>query len=383
MFKLIKKNISILYLLVFITSLLANNSYSSSLSEETKVNSENVVKVATFDSGFGGFFTAKEIEKRASSLSKNGYGPFEIAHYGDTLNLPYGEKTPEQIANFTAGGVMTAFNDGFSDVYIACNTASTQYNRVKEIIRKTNPEYAEHIYSIIDISGDEVMKTVNDRLKTQDDVTIAIIATPATIKSENYPRYIFNSLHVDFKPSDFTKITQPRWLKSKGDSIDSYTSTVEVTLSNNKKVKIYQLAPANWVDMIENGASDEEKETAVKNDIKKLTEQFNKDSKFDVVGEFCTHYPVFDSMIKKEMKSLNKVNDAPFIVQGPLMGDLFEKKFLENNKIKSLTSVRDVGDLKINLSGDNIEETKELVKKIFPEDTSSVIEKKSFVIIDE
>lgn len=380
MLKSRKGHINFLSILLLAASLLGQPSFAANAGDKGAENKNQVVKVATFDSGFGGFFTAKEIEKQAAALSEKGYGPFDIAHYGDTTNLPYGEKTPGQIAKFASEGILAAFRDGYKDVYIACNTASTQFSKIREIVGAVKPEYANHIYSIIDISVKEAMKTVSRKLKTQDEVAIAVMATPAAVKSENYPKFFAKALNTEFKPGEFKKHTQPRWLKSKGETIDSFTYVTELKLGPKKKVVIYQMAPANWVDMIENGASDEEKQNAVRNDLKLLTSQFKPDAVFDVVGEFCTHYPVFDAMIQKEMKVLGKTADAPFVVQGPLMGSLFKDQFLQKKPAKSAKAVQPPSTPPIYLSGTNIDATKDLVKKIFPNDPVPVIETKAFVV---
>jgi glutamate racemase len=343
---------------------------------------QDQVRVATFDSGFGGFFTAKEIEKQARDLSTQGYGPFDVAHYGDTTNIPYGEKTPDQIAKFATAGILAAFQDGYKDVYIACNTASTQFEKIKENLRAVNPAYANHVYSIIEISVKETMKTVSAKLKTQDVVSIAVMATPAAIRSENYPKFYAKALNVEFKPGEFKKVTQERWLKAAGKSptIDSYTYMTELSLGPKKKVIIYQMSPANWVEMIENGAPDNEKAAAVKNDLALLTSQIKPDASFDVVGEFCTHYPVFDAMIQKELKGLGKVApDAPFIVQGPLFANLFRQHFVERKPAKSSQAVAAPSTPPIYLSGTNIDATKALVKKIWPNDPAPVIQTREFV----
>lgn len=341
---------------------------------------KKAVNVATFDSGFGGFFTAKEIEKQMRMLSGEGYGPFVIAHYGDTTNIPYGEKDPEEIAKFASEGILTAFHDGAKDVYIACNTASTQFEKIKAIIRAENPSYPNHVYSIVDISVSEVMKTVSERLKKQDLVAIAVLATPATVKTENYPKFVARALSVEFKPGEFIKSTKPRWLKSKGGNIDNIASMTELALGPKKKVVIYQMAPANWVEMIENGASDAEKREAVKNDLQLLADSMRPGQTIDVVGEFCTHYPVVDAMIQEEMNQRGMVSkNAPFIVQGPLMAALFKRQFLQKKPGRSAQPVEPPGTPPIYLSGANIEATRSLVKKIFPNDTEPAIQTKEFV----
>ncbi len=339
-----------------------------------------VYRVATFDSGFGGYFTAKEIERQARELSAQGYGPFLIAHYGDTTNIPYGEKTPDEISRFASAGILAAFRDGARDVYIACNTASTQFDRIREILRAENPTYPNHVYSIIDVSVREVMRTVSARLRTEDVVTVAVMATPATVKSETYPRFLARALNVTFVPGVFTKMTEPRWLTSKGATIDSFAYVTELALGPNKRVVVYQLAPANWVDMIENGAPEADKREAVRNDLAMLVGQTKPGARFDVVGEFCTHYPVFDAMIQDELRRLGKVTaDAPFVVQGPLMGSLFRAQFLQRKPARAAGAVPPPSTPAIYLSGTNIESTRALVRKIFPGDPEPLIARKEFV----
>lgn len=338
------------------------------------------VNVATFDSGFGGFFTAKEIEKQMRQLSADGHGPFVIAHYADTTHLPYGEKTPDQIAEYASEGILTAFHDGAADVYIACNTASTQFDRIQAILRSVNPSYPNHVYSIVDVSVREVIKTVSRKLKTQDVVTVAVLATPATVKTETYPRFIAKALNVEFKSGEFRKTTTSRWLKSKGATIDDYTYVTELALGLKKKVVIYQVAPANWVEMIENGAPDAEKREAIKSDLQLLADRLRPGEKIDVVGEFCTHYPALDPMIQAEMHQRAMVTqDAPFIVQGPLMAALFRQQFLQKKPIPATHPVDPPGTPPIYLSGTNVEATRNLVKKIFPNAPEPVIEMKEFV----
>lgn len=208
---------------------------ASSAAPNAQAASARAYRVATFDSGFGGYFTAKEIEKQARELSASGYGPFLIAHYGDTTNIPYGEKTPEQIAAFASAGILAAFRDGARDVYVACNTASTQIDRIRETVRASNPAYPNHVHSIIDVSVREVMKTISAKLQTQDVVVVGILATPATVKAEAYPRFLAKALNVQLPPGEFKKLTQPRWLAAKGPTIDSFAYITELALGPKKK----------------------------------------------------------------------------------------------------------------------------------------------------
>lgn len=347
-----------------------------------EMGAEKTIRIATFDSGFGGYFEAKAIEAQMRELAHEGYGPFAIAHYEDTTHLPYGEKTPEQIAQFAAEGILTAFHDGAREVYIGCNTASTQFDKIQAILRNEDPSYVHRVHSIIEISVAEVMRTVSERLKSQDVVTVVVLATPATVKSESYPRALAKALHAEFKPGSLTAHRQSRWLRSKGGSIESYTYETELRLGARKRVVIEQLAPANWVEMIENGAAETEKDEAVQRDLGMLQAMMGQGRVADVVGEFCTHYPVLDARIQRAMKAQGLARaETPFVVQGPLVGELFRKQFLAGHPLAGKTEPVP-GTPPIYLSGTNIEATRRLAEEIFPKDPAPEIETKNFVRVE-
>lgn len=335
--------------------------------------------VATFDSGFGGYLTAKEIEKQAQSLAAEGYGPFRIAHYGDTLNAPYGEKTPEQIAAYSAAGILTAFQDGAKDVYVACNTASTQIDRIRDLLRLQNPSYPNHVHSILDVSVREVMRTVGAKLRVQDAVHVAILATPATVKSENYPRLLAKALGVPPVPGTLTSLPQPRWLSSKGPQIDSFAYAVELALGPRKRVTIAQFAPANWVEMIENGAPDPDKREAVQRDLALLFSQAKPGTRYEVIGEFCTHYPVFDPLIQQALRGLGRTQeDTTFVVQGPLMADLFRTNFLKQQPAKNAVPAATPAPPSFCMTGSNVEAIRGLIHAVFPSGPEPLIEHRDF-----
>jgi glutamate racemase len=143
---------------------------------------------------------------------------------------------------------------------------------------------------------------------------------------------------------------------------------------------VYQIAPANWVEMIEHGASDEEKRAAVEHDLTALLGLIEEPIAFDVVGEFCTHYPVFDNLIQQTFKQLNRTsNDAPFVVQGPIMGALFERNFTASHRpIKSSSTESQTTNPTIFISGDNQEATRALAKTVFPNDPEPEVVKLDF-----
>ena len=148
------------------------------------------LRVATFDSGFGGYLTAKSIEVTAASLLQHYDTTITIRHYGDTKNLPYGEKTPGQIATLGSAGVLRAFEQGADMVFIACNTASTQYDRIRQAVDAAYPGQVKPVVSIIDASATEAKRLLDLSLAQRSTATFLIMATPATVRAMVYPRQL-------------------------------------------------------------------------------------------------------------------------------------------------------------------------------------------------
>jgi hypothetical protein len=133
--------------------------------------------------------------------------------------------------------------------------------------------------------------------------------------------------------------------------------------------------------MIENGAPEAEERAAVRRDLEMLLGTMKAGERADVVGEFCTHYPVFDAMIRQEFARLDRAAAAaPFVVQGPLMGDLFRRRFLDRRPARSAGPVAPPEVPPFYLSGANIESTRALIRTLFPADPEPVVEHRDFVI---
>ena len=81
--------------------------------------------IGIFDSGIGGLTVANAISH---------YLPNEqIIYFGDTTHLPYGDKAPSSILNYSKTISQFLIEKGCKMVVIACNTASSiAYEQVKE-----------------------------------------------------------------------------------------------------------------------------------------------------------------------------------------------------------------------------------------------------------
>ena len=124
--------------------------------------------IAFFDSGVGGLTVFEKVKKL---LPHENY-----LYFGDTKNMPYGEKTEEQLIQF-ADNIFKFFERKKAKaVVIACNTSSAvAYEKLKD-------NYNFKIYPII--------QSVCSTLAKLDVKKLCVIATPATIKSHTYSREI-------------------------------------------------------------------------------------------------------------------------------------------------------------------------------------------------
>ena len=125
--------------------------------------------IAFFDSGVGGLTVFAKVKKL---LPNENY-----LYFGDTKNMPYGEKSEKQLIEF-ADRIFKFFEkQNAKAVVMACNTTSAiTYEKLKD-------NYNFKIYPII--------QTVCSTLAGLDGVkSLGVIATPATIKSHAYSKGI-------------------------------------------------------------------------------------------------------------------------------------------------------------------------------------------------
>jgi len=339
--------------------------------------------VATFDSGFGGYLTAKSIEVTASDLLQRYDTAITIRHYGDTKNLPYGEKTPAQIATLGSAGVLRAFEQGADMVFIACNTASTQYDRIRQAVDAAYPGQDKPVVSIIDASAKEAKRLLDQTLAQRPSATFVIMATPATVKAMVYPRQLARLYGVPIKEGAPTVFTQPRWFTANGPTIDSLIQESAIDLPAGHHIQVVQLAPANWVELIEHGADAKLKRAAVQRDLGLLARRLPKGSSPDVVGYFCTHYPIFDDAIRAEMATQLPAPRAPaYISQGQLMARIFQgmaEARLQGQQRKAplagahLQALLDSARANITISGQNGAVTRQLAQTMFPNDPTPLV----------
>lgn len=189
--------------------------------------------IGIFDSGIGGLTVLKEYIK----LFPNE----DFIYYADTANLPYGDKSKEQIIEYAKNIVEFFISRNVKAIVIACGTASSlAYSYLKE-------NYDIPIFNIIE----PIAKNIKEK-------NIGILATQGSISSNVWKKEI---------------------------------------LKYNSDSNIVSIACPKLVPLAEKGlANSIEAKIAIENYLKIF-----KIKKIDSLILGCTHYPLFSSLIKNEL----------------------------------------------------------------------------------
>ncbi|WP_294483541.1 glutamate racemase [uncultured Ruminococcus sp.] len=127
--------------------------------------------IGVFDSGVGGLTCVKELAKLL---------PHEdIVYLGDTARVPYGTRSKETIAEYTAQDMEFLRGHNVKMILVACGTASSVIMSSPEFSGKTEPSY----------SG-VVKPAANAACASTKNGRIGVIATGATIRSGSYGKVI-------------------------------------------------------------------------------------------------------------------------------------------------------------------------------------------------
>ena len=205
------------------------------------LNNKTSNRIGVFDSGLGGISVLKKFLTELPD--------YHYLYLGDTARVPYGDKSPDIIYNYTIQAVDFLFKQGCNLVIIACNTASAQALRrlQQEWLPKNYPQ--RRVLGVIKPLAEACAKNKNTK-------KIGVIGTNATINSGAYTREL-NEL--------------------------------------NPKLKVYEQAAPLLVPLIEEGK--------INNPATKLILDSYlvplKKKKIDTLVLACTHYPFLKNEIKK------------------------------------------------------------------------------------
>lgn len=221
--------------------------------------------IGIFDSGFGGLSIYREIHRLLPQ--------YDYFFLGDNLRAPYGDRSFEEVNEFTKQAVDKLFSMGCPLVILACNTASAK--ALRNIQQRVLPYTSDPSRRVLGV----IRPTVERVAEFTYSGHIGVIATRATISSQSYDMEIEKiptSIRLDFKP-----------------------------------LVVNSQACPTWVPMIEEGLQDtEEMHDAVYDDLKQL---LDKDPLIDTIILGCTHYPLVTSLVQTVLQEL----DHPEIILMP------------------------------------------------------------------
>ena len=220
------------------------------------------MKIGFFDSGIGGLTILNAVR---------GVLPeYDYLFYGDTKNVPYGDKTEEEIRTLTKSAVEYLFDRGAGLVVIACNTASA------ESLRKLQDTMLDGAYSDRKILG-VIIPTI-ETIIDADSKTVLIIGTNRTVNSQKYNRELEKQ---------------------------------------NSSVKLITIATPTLVPLIEANQLQD-----AYDDLKTVVE--DQTGEVDTVVLGCTHYTVLKNQLKSDFPKLK------IISQDEVIPDKL-KTYLENH----------------------------------------------------
>lgn len=182
--------------------------------------------IGIFDSGVGGLTVLKKLMELCPSE--------QYVYFGDTKNVPYGEKSKEELR--TAVNKIFGFfqRKNVKAVVMACNTTSALlYDELKK-------SYKFEIYPIIQIAAKCI--AASPELKR-----VGVFATTATVNSKAYTKYL---------------------------------------KEYNPQIEVYEVACPEWVELVENTYHEYDERGVILQHLKEM-EEF-KPQKI-ILG--CTHYP--------------------------------------------------------------------------------------------
>ncbi|MGB0427925.1 MAG: glutamate racemase [Flavobacteriales bacterium] len=225
--------------------------------------------IGIFDSGVGGLTIAKVL---AATLPHE-----KIIYFGDTVHLPYGEKSADVIQHFSKNIAQFLVQKQCKMIVIACNSASSY---AFEHLKNSLPE------PVILVN---VIDPVVDKLGCFDLKKVGVIGTKATISSAVYSRKI--------------KAKYPN-------------------------LKHTELATPLFAKMIEEGFIDN---TISKEIIKSYLSQPELEA-IDALILGCTHYPLISKEIDEFFESKVHLLDSPQLVVDHIKTELERHQLLAQTK---------------------------------------------------
>lgn len=229
------------------------------------LNNKNNSPIGFFDSGVGGLTVLKKVQQ---ILPNENY-----IFYGDTLHVPYGDKTKEQLLKYSDNILKLFEKKGCKAVVMACNTTSSVvYDDLKN-------NYNFKLYPVV--------QSVAKILANLPVKKLGVFATKVTIESQAYQK-----------------------------EISKY----------NKNIKVFGQFCPQWVKIVENNLTNDTKSIEI---IKKdLDEMLKNNPEKIILG--CTHYPFLLDILSEFAPREMFIDPANYLAQF-IKEDLGQSELISNN----------------------------------------------------
>jgi glutamate racemase len=217
--------------------------------------------IGVFDSGLGGLTVLKALMQNLPSE--------DLVYFGDTARVPYGTKSRESIIRFSKENVSLLLDHHVKMIVVACNSSASH---ALAILRQ---KFNVPIVGVIEPGVRKAVQSTRNKV-------IGVIATPATIASNAYPRLISEQV---------------------------------------KKIKVVSQPCPLFVPLVEEGWLDKKVTFAIAEEYLAPV----KRAKADTLILGCTHYPLLKPVLRKVMGPtvtlIDSAQEVAFVV----------KAFLEEN----------------------------------------------------
>ncbi len=219
--------------------------------------------IGVFDSGVGGLVILRELDKA--------FPEYDFVYFGDTLHSPYGNKSPEQVFEYTLKAVEHLFGRGCELVVLACNTASAVALRKiqQEVLPVKYP--GKRVLGILvptveQVTGVNWIPEIQTPASTGEPIepvkSVAVFATAGTVRSHAYANEI--------------KKRQPL-------------------------MSVFEIACPNLATMIEQGEGEPAMAREIGGGVEELKKVMGNEFPPEAVLLGCTHFPLVHQLFVKAL----------------------------------------------------------------------------------
>jgi glutamate racemase len=234
--------------------------------------------IGVFDSGLGGLTVLKALVARFPETS--------FTYLGDHANVPYGNRSSEEIVDLTRAGVETLFARGCRLVLLGCNTATAVAARRLQRSWLPETEWKAKGHNVIGI----VAPTVE-----------AATQTPWAVTSPQYPqKYLTDRI-----------------------AVFGTTRTIQSNVYNEEirkrcpKVSVVSQVCSELAGAIENGAPEAELDALVAAGIAGVMAQAGGHPPHRAILG-CTHFPLVEHLFRAHLPAATRILSQPEIVADSL-----------------------------------------------------------------